>query len=141
MSNKTTNPCPCHSGLPYDSCCKPFHDGILPGNALLLMRSRYAAYALGKADYLIDTTHPANPQYSENRPVWKERNSQFSRRTNFINLAILDFQDNNETATVTFTAYLTQNGKDASFTEKSTFEKVNGRWLYLSGEIFKIRNS
>jgi uncharacterized protein YchJ len=38
---------------------------------------------------------------------------------------------NKEKATVTFRALLLQGGKDASFTEISLFERVNGRWFYL----------
>ncbi|HVX54620.1 YchJ family protein, partial [Nocardioides sp.] len=53
------SPCPCGSGLAYDACCGPLHRGARQaGSALELMRSRYAAYALGKADYVFRTWHP-----------------------------------------------------------------------------------
>jgi len=138
MNTASKNPCPCHSGKAYEQCCKPFHEGTLPENALLLMRSRYAAYALNIADYIIDTTHPANPQYNKNRPLWKETISQRYHSTKYINLEIHDFKERGSTATVTFTAYLTHNGNDAPFTEKSVFEKVKGRWLYRSGQILNF---
>jgi uncharacterized protein YchJ len=50
-------------------------------------------------------------------------------------LQILDFQEKLPLATVTFIAYLTQHQKDTSFKEKSRFEKVHGKWLYLSGQL------
>jgi len=99
------------------------------------MRSRYSAYALGISDYIIATTHPANPQYSENTVSWKNSISQFSRDSSFHKLEILEFKEKGESATVTFTAYISQGAHDATFTEKSYFEKVNHRWLYRSGQV------
>lgn len=119
----------------YDNCCKLFHDGIIPENALLLMRSRYSAYVLDIPDYIIATTHPASPQYSENKFSWKRNISQFSRSSSFHKLEILDFKENKASATVTFTAYLSQESHDATFTERSYFEKINNRWLYRGGQL------
>lgn len=129
------NPCPCFSGKEYDVCCKPFHQGQLPSNALLLMRSRYSAYALNLADYLIETTHPASPQYTDNKFSWKRSISHFIKHTTFQKLEILDFKEKSTLATVTFTAYILQEGHDATFTEKSYFEKLRNRWFYRGGQL------
>ena len=134
--NDSGNLCPCSSGSSYESCCKRFHEGgDFPENALQLMRSRYAAYALGEVEYIIETTHPANPQYSEDKALWKRSISQFSHRSTFDRLEILDFTEQNATATVTFIAHITQKNGDATFTEKSYFEKVGNQWLYHSGQM------
>jgi SEC-C motif-containing protein len=124
--------CPCHSGSAYADCCQPFHKGGLPENALKLMRSRYSAYALCLPAYIMQTTHPANP--SRDTAEWAQKILDFCRNTEFKSLEILDFQEEGSFATVTFTVGLVQNKKDASFTEKSRFEKVDGKWLYLSGQ-------
>lgn len=129
------NPCPCCSMKEYDNCCKRFHEGSLPENALQLMRSRYSAYVLNIPDYIIATTHPANPQYSEDKFSWKRSISQFSRISSFHKLEILDFKENKALATVTFTAYLSQEAHEATFTERSFFEKINNRWLYRDGQL------
>lgn len=100
------------------------------------MRSRYAAYALGLADYIIDTTHSEHPAFTGDRQKWKESIESFSHATKFDHLTINEFVDGAATATVTFTAHLRQAGNDASFGEKSLFVKENGRWLYKSGEVF-----
>lgn len=126
--------CPCRSGAPYETCCRPFHLGKNPDTALQLMRSRYAAYALSLSDYIIHTTHPANPQFSPDAAEWARQISEFSAHTEFKDLKILSFQESGASATVTFFAHLLQGQKDTSFTEKSFFEKVNGKWLYLSGQ-------
>jgi len=99
------------------------------------MRSRYAAYALGLADYIIDTTHSAHPEFTSDRKNWKESILAFSKATKFDHLTIEEFVDGDENATVTFKAHLRQSGNDATFSEKSLFIKENDKWLYKSGEI------
>lgn len=125
--------CPCHRQKTYKDCCRPYHLGKLPENALLLMRSRYSAYALHLTDYIIATTHPESPYYSSNKKQWKEEILQFARATEFEGLKILEFIDEQPIAYVAFKAILKQKGQDVSFTEKSTFEKIKGKWLYKSG--------
>jgi SEC-C motif domain protein len=127
--------CPCHSGKLYAECCEPFHRGASPQNALELMRSRYAAYALLLGDYIMDTTHPKNASWSINRAEWKKQIIHFCSSTHYEGLKIVSFVDGAENASVTFTAKLSQNGRDVSFTEQSRFEKEGGRWLYHSGQI------
>lgn len=129
------NLCPCCSDIEYDQCCKPFHEGRLPEKALQLMRSRYSAYALNLPDYIMATTHPSNQHYSKNKLTWRKNLAEFSKNTSFDKLEIHNYTD----STVTFTAHLTQNGKDATFTEKSLFEKIDQRWLYVSGKLVQGR--
>jgi peptide deformylase len=99
------------------------------------MRSRYSAYVLNIPDYIIETTHPANPQYSENKFAWKRSISQFSRNSSFHKLEVLDFKEKNTLATVSFTAHISQDGHDATFTERSYFEKINDQWFYRGGQL------
>lgn len=129
------NQCPCHSGLPYSNCCQTYHLGTPAPSARALMRSRYAAYALGLADYIIHTTHPKNPGYQKNFEKWKKEIEAFSFHTTFTGLEISDFKEDEDNATVTFHATLHHGDSDASFTEKSRFLKENGKWLYLDGII------
>ncbi len=127
--------CLCYSGNSYETCCKPYHEGVkAPENALKLMRSRYSAYALNLSDYIIATTHPENPYYEENLEAWKENIAEFASTNTFDGLEIVDFQEKGNKATVTFLARLTEGDQDSSFCEKSLFEKVGGKWLYKSGE-------
>ena len=126
--------CPCGSGRLYDVCCKPFHQGKLPEHAVLLMRSRYAAYACNLPEYIIRTTHPKNPRYNPDFVQWSRDISAFCLETEFQKLEILESQETGSVATVVFVAHLMQNGKDVSFTEKSNFEKIKDRWLYRGGQ-------
>lgn len=129
--------CPCFSGNPYEKCCRPFHRGDKPLTALQLMRSRYAAYALSMPDYIMDTTHPGSPDYSENRAKWKKSIISFSLNTKFVGLEVVDSQEHGETAMVTFIAHITQKKQDESFTEKSFFERLRGKWVYRMGLLMK----
>lgn len=131
--NNNENSCPCGSGSTYSNCCKPYHIGEKPDNAQLLMRSRYSAYALNYPEYIVDTTHPASPQFNDNKFAWKRSISNFSKNTTFQRLEILDFKEKESLATVTFTCHILQEGQDASFTEKSYFEMHKGRWFYVRG--------
>lgn len=137
MNSEETKQCPCGSGLFYPDCCQRFYQGALPENALQLMRSRYTAYVLDKPDYIIHTTHPASPQYNVNKFLWKKQLSQFSKNSVFNGLQILDFKEHETLATVTFTAYIHQQERDATFTEKSFFEKKGNSWLYRGGHLAK----
>ena len=51
--------CPCGSRRVYEECCEPFHLGAAAPTAEALMRSRYSAFALGLAPYLLRTWHPS----------------------------------------------------------------------------------
>jgi len=130
MKISPNSPCPCHSGEKYKKCCLPYHKGILPSNAKKLMRSRYSAFALGLANYTMATTHPNNPDYTTDKESWRETILNFSQNTQFLGLKILDFIDGEDEAFVTFEALL----DGGILKEKSRFLKVEGKWLYESGE-------
>ena len=50
--------CPCHSRKRLRRCCGPLLAGRAAATPTALMRSRFAAYALGRTDYILATTHP-----------------------------------------------------------------------------------
>ena len=93
------------------------------------MRSRYSAYALHLADYIIHTTHYNNPDFTDDTLVWRDSILEFCHTTRFIGLKILDFTENETEAFVTFEAKLSE----GIMREKSRFLKVAGKWLYESG--------
>jgi len=131
--------CPCGSKRRYQQCCQKYHEGYPPEHALCLMRSRYCAYALQLADYIISTTDRSNPSYSSDKKKWREDILQFCRSTHFERLEILEFVDGMEEATVTFRAFLKQGLNDVSFSEKSHFVKVEGKWLYKNGDYSPLK--
>lgn len=138
MKLNVNNPCPCGSLQKYKKCCKVFHDKIkLPKTAFELMKSRFTAFAVQNADYIIFTTHKDNPDFTNDIKSWKADILDFSQNTNFEKLEILDFSKEQLTdveSYVTFKATLKQNEKDISFIEKSRFLKEDEKWLYVDGQ-------
>ena len=119
-------PCPCGSGRPYDGCCGPLHDGVLRADtAERLMRSRYAAYARGRLDYVFRTWHPqTRPDDLTPVPglVW----------TGLTVLAVEAGGPDDAEGLVEFeAAYRTPDGPGA-LRERSRFVRRRaGRWVYL----------
>lgn len=97
------------------------------------MRSRYAAFALGLVDYILDTTDPTGPMAQPDRRLWAADVDGFCRETRFAGLEVLGAGSDGDAGWVRFRAALTQDGRDASFEERSAFVRRGGRWLYVSG--------
>ena len=120
--------CPCGSGRPLADCCGRFHAGDPAPDAESLMRSRYSAYVLGLEDYLRATWHPATCPVALGldavpRPQW-------------LGLTVKAYTPLDEThATVEFVARYKLNGRAFKLHETSRFERVDGRWLYVDGEV------
>ncbi len=109
------------------------------GNCPTLVRARYAAYVLHVFDYIVDTTHPASPQYRDNKEKWKEEIEEFCKLTTFHKLEILEAKEEKREAFVTFFIKLFHQEKEVSFTEKSLFEKTKEGWLYKNSKLISGR--
>jgi SEC-C motif-containing protein len=121
-------PCPCGSGRPVEACCGPFHAGAAAPDAESLMRSRYSAFVLGREDYLLATWHP------ETRPEGLELDA--TPRPQWQGLAVKSHTPlGDKHATVEFVARYKLNGRAFKLHETSRFERLDGRWLYVDGEI------
>jgi SEC-C motif-containing protein len=97
-------------------------------DAEALMRSRYSAYALGLADYLLATWHPdtrpADLTFDEQPPV------------RWLGLDVKRHEPDGDRAVVEFVARFRQGGGRASrLHETSRFVRETGRWYYVDGEI------
>lgn len=109
--------------MAYKKCCRRAHrDGA--DNPEALMRSRFSAFAMGKVAYV----QASQTQASERADV-----ARFCQLTDFVGLEILEVEEG-EPGFVTFRAELVQGGRDASFTERSRFERHEGAWMYVAGE-------
>lgn len=112
-------PCRCGSGLAYDDCCAPLHRGARARDVEQLMRSRYAAYALGDLGHVYRTWHPST------RPADLAPDPLLT----WVSLEILDATD----TAVEFIACFTRDGNPGALHERSRFERRAGRWLYVDG--------
>ncbi|WLS43718.1 YchJ family protein [Micromonospora profundi] len=120
--------CPCGSGQAYADCCAPAHGGDKPApTAETLMRSRFSAFALGDADYLLRSWH------SSTRPTSLE----LDPGQRWIRLEIVETERGgllDATGTVTFRAHYRDAGRTGTLTETSRFVREDGRWVYLDGD-------
>lgn len=123
-------PCPCGAGPPYAACCGRFHAGEMQWqapDAERLMRSRYSAYVMGLADYLLATWHPGTRPTSlePDPPGLKWLGLEVRRHVQ---------QDENH-ATVSFVARSKLGGRAHRLEETSRFVREEGRWFYVDGDV------
>lgn len=137
---KGDNPdCPCGSGLRYAACCRRWHRGDEPPDAITLMRSRFAAFAVGDPDYLWRTLHPDHPERASDRVKYTGDIRRARQSLKYARLRVLDHDGRDDEARVLFHAELYERGKDRSFLELSTFRRTAEGWRYLSGENRALR--
>lgn len=98
------------------------------------MRSRYAAYVLGRAGYIVATTHPAGPHWEPDRRAWLLSIERFSTAMTFEGLTVRQAEQRGDRGIVEFEARMRQGDRDGTMVERSVFLREDGRWLYHSGE-------
>lgn len=92
------------------------------------MRSRYVAYSLGDAAYLLATWHPRT------RPETLDLETQ--PRVKWIGLEIRAHRQlDDDHAEVEFIARYRINGRAQRLHETSRFVRENGSWYYVDGDI------
>lgn len=120
--------CPCGSGRALSDCCGLYISGAsLAPTAEALMRARYCAFALSKADYLLATWHPAT------RPSRVRLDSQ----QRWIGLTIKATEAGGEddaAGVVEFVARFKVAGRGHRLHERSRFERIAGQWYYRDGD-------
>ena len=114
--------CPCLSGSPYGECCAPYHRGEATApTAERLMRSRYSAFAVGDAAYLLASWHLST------RPATLELDDDVRwYRLDILGRSaggVLDTE-----GVVEFSARFKPGGE---VRERSRFVREDGRWLYV----------
>jgi SEC-C motif domain protein len=113
--------------MPYAECCGRLHDGTAAaGTAEQLMRSRYSAFAVGDAAYLLATWHATTrvPRLDLDPDV---------RWTGLDVLATSGGSLFARDGTVEFRAHYVVGGRAGAQHENSRFVREGGRWRYLDG--------
>jgi SEC-C motif-containing protein len=112
--------CPCGSRVPYADCCGRLHNGdAVAGTPEELMRSRYSAFVVGDAGYLLRTWHPRT------RPA----ELHLDPAVEWLSLQVLEATGDE----VEFIARYRGPGGRGFQRERSRFVERAGRWLYLDG--------
>lgn len=120
--------CPCLSGATFGECCSPFLDGAADApTAVQLMQSRYSAFVVGDAEYLLATWHPSSrPSALELAPAMRWYRLDIVRRARGGPL--------DRDGIVEFRAYYRHDGQRGEQHEVSSFVREGGRWSYV-GEV------
>jgi SEC-C motif-containing protein len=129
QDSNALGPCPCGSGTAYPDCCGRFIGGTeLPQTAEQLMRSRYSAYTRCDVDYLRATWHPTTrPQavHADTGVRW-------------LGLKIIAGEAGaaqDAHGLVEFIARYKLGGRARRLHERSRFERDQGRWFYVDGDL------
>ena len=148
--------CPCQinpslatssNALTYKNCCQPYHDGFYKddtdnssgdqaNSAERLMRTRYSAFVLVKADYIVKTTVPAQQALLDINAI-----ETWAKETDWAGLEIVQHTPKlgKRHAQVEFKAYYVTSEGTQSHHELSTFVKITDksasenkeRWYFL----------
>ena len=127
-TKKEASGCPCGSGRAYEACCGRYIDtGVNASDACALMRSRYTAYVLGNEAHLQKTWA------QETRPETVLDGTSIK----WLGLKVLAFEElDAEHAVVRFVARgRAAGGRAFRLAETSRFEKREGAWVYVDGDI------
>lgn len=122
--------CPCLSQKEYRSCCEPFHKNTSkPQSPEELMRSRYSAFVLNNAEYLVETLHPSKRALNDKIQIQKSIDT-----TQWLGLKVISATSNKiESGEVEFVAFFEDHGVQ-QLRERSRFIKDGERWFYLDGD-------
>ena len=133
-----TTPCPCGRTSanstkfaktqfqPFSACCGPYLNESAPApDAESLMRSRYSAFVLQRADYLLATWHAST------RPATLD----FAPGAKWLGLEVRSHKQlDPDHAEVEFVARCREAGRAVRLHERSRFVRESGRWFYIDGD-------
>lgn len=130
--------CPCGSGQSYQACCEPLLAGRHKAQtAEALMRSRYTAFTRVDVDYLERSHHPKT-RNSFDRPGAEK----WARDAEWQGLDILSTEagaEQDRKGVVEFKARYRINGEDCVLHEISEFERKQGDWYYVDGQLPQVQ--
>ncbi|MBB1201169.1 YchJ family protein [Enterobacteriaceae bacterium 89] len=123
--------CPCGSALEYSLCCQRYLSGAETApTPAQLMRSRYTAFVMKDADYLVRTWHPS----CKAQDFRQELEQSFSGTEWLgLNISATDEGRHSDEGFVTFVARFREHNKSSAIIERSRFLKENGQWYYIDG--------
>lgn len=126
---RTGAACPCGGGVSLAACCGRYldhFDSTPAPDAERLMRSRYTAFVLGRADYLLATWHASRRPGSldpDEGAKWLGLEVRSHRATA------------EDRAEVEFVARWRVGGRAVRLHERSRFVREQGRWYYVDGDL------
>lgn len=129
MKINILKPCPCGSGINYETCCQPLILGLeRAGTAEQLLRSRYTAFVGEQVAYIVNTHHPEKKDDVDVAAI-----RDWAHGSTWQGLQILNVQgggpDDSE-GVIEFAASYTQDGEATTHHEIALFKKEGGAWYF-----------
>ena len=128
--------CPCGLPAALADCCGRYHAGAPAPTPEALMRSRYAAFAFGTPaglDYLVATHHPdhRDPDLAAGLAA------SMAGIEAWEGLEVLEapMPEGDEGRVAFVASYRLGDGTRGTLRERSSFERVDGRWFYTEGVV------
>ncbi len=132
--------CACGSGQTWSVCCEPVIRGTHePETAQQLLRARYTAFTRREIDFILDTHHPRTRD-----EVSRESIQEWSENAEWLGLEIHEVDGGfagDDRGRVRFTARYRQAGHEIEHTEEALFERLEGRWYFVTGRQPPARRS
>ncbi|MCU7905109.1 MAG: YchJ family protein [Candidatus Thiodiazotropha sp. (ex Epidulcina cf. delphinae)] len=126
--------CFCGSGDAYENCCEPILDGATQAvTAEALMRARYTAFAVKRAEFLHESLHP---EHRHDHDI--EATRRWSGNAQWLGLQVLSMEGGSaedEEGNVEFIATYKEKGVIRPHHEISRFVKQDGRWFFVDGRL------
>ena len=126
--------CPCGSKAAYDECCGLYIDqGKSAPTPEALMRSRYTAYTMANILHVDKTQRD-----EDDDPFDPAKAEDWAKHSKWLGLEVKRswFDESNpNVGYVEFVARYEYKNKPERLHEISLFEKVDGEWLYVDGEM------
>jgi SEC-C motif-containing protein len=118
----------------YEACCGRFISGAAkPETAEELMRSRYSAYARRDVEYILATCLK-----DEDHDIDEEATRKWAENATWLGLHIIKTDKggpSDDEGMVEFRAVYSMDGLREEHHEKARFEKRDGSWIYVEGEV------
>ena len=148
-----TDMCGCNSGKSYRQCCGSLHQTFVAGTDAgatpeQVLRARYTAHKYGLSSFIIDSSHPKNPDYiyhmveakatkNSGTKRWQRDILAMSNTYQFKGLEIVDVSTEGDVSNVIFRTLLQENSEEGNYIpieENAVFLRAGGRWMYQDGE-------
>ena len=124
--------CPCGSDKLYEECCQPYIQGVKDAEtAEVLMRSRYSAFVKAEIDYLCKTVSS-----DQQKDFNYDETTDWAQNSEWKGLEIIEAVDggpDDDKGTVEFVAKFKQNKQEVRHHELASFEKIDGKWIFMDG--------
>lgn len=127
--------CPCGSGSEFAECCEAIHLGTVKATtAEALMRARYSAYVTGNVDFLGASLDEDGREAfdADSAREWAET----AQWKGFEIVGVEGGGADDDEGVVEFRAEFEANGSAQEHHERSYFQKIDGRWCFIEGEVF-----